>query len=50
MAMVSYSNFGAYNTGSPVQVHEAVREMQENYPELAIDGEMQINFALNTTL
>lgn len=24
--------------------------MQENYPELAIDGEMQINFALNTTL
>lgn len=32
------------------QVHEAVREMQENYPELAIDGEMQINFALNTTL
>ena len=50
MAMVSYSNFGADNTGSPVQVHEAVREMQENYPELAIDGEMQINFALNTTL
>lgn len=31
-------------------MHEAVREMQENYPELAIDGEMQINFALNTTL
>lgn len=50
MAMVSYSNFGADNSGSPVQVHEAVREMQENYPELAIDGEMQINFALNTAL
>ncbi len=50
MAMVSYSNFGADSTGSPVQVHEAVRKMQENYPELAIDGEMQINFALNTAL
>jgi malate dehydrogenase (oxaloacetate-decarboxylating)(NADP+) len=24
--------------------------MQKEYPELAIDGEMQVNFALNTTL
>ncbi|MEG2946159.1 MAG: phosphate acyltransferase, partial [Bacteroidales bacterium] len=36
--------------GSPLKVHEAVRIMQENYPTLAIDGEMQVNFALNREL
>ena len=36
--------------GSPAKVHEAVDYMQKEYPELAIDGEMQVNFALNTTL
>ena len=50
MAMLSYSNFGADKEGSPVSVHEAVEYMQQNYPELAIDGEMQINFAMNRTL
>ncbi|HBJ76355.1 MAG TPA: NADP-dependent malic enzyme [Porphyromonadaceae bacterium] len=50
MAMLSYSNFGADEGGSPVAVHEAVARMQERYPELAIDGEMQVNFALNTKL
>ncbi|EKU89877.1 NADP-dependent malic enzyme [Bacteroides oleiciplenus] len=47
MAMLSYSNFGADKEGSPVSVHEAVDYMQQNYPELAIDGEMQVNFAMN---
>ncbi|MEG1586838.1 MAG: NADP-dependent malic enzyme [Bacteroidales bacterium] len=50
MAMVSYSNFGADKEGSPLKVHEAVRIMQERYPDLAIDGEMQVNFALNRGL
>ena len=50
MAMLSYSNFGADKEGSPVSVHEAVEYMQQNYPELAIDGEMQVNFAMNRTL
>ena len=50
MAMVSYSNFGADKEGSPAKVHEAVRIMQERYPDLAIDGEMQVNFALNREL
>lgn len=50
MAMISYSNFGTDNCGSPAQVHEAVREMQETYPNLAIDGEMQVNFAMNQEL
>ena len=47
MAMLSYSNFGADAAGSPVKVHQAVDYMQQHYPELAIDGEMQVNFALN---
>ena len=50
MAMISYSNFGTEETGSPVQVHQAVEEMQREYPDLAIDGEMQVNFAMNKEL
>ncbi len=50
MAMLSYSNFGSDQAGSPVQVHEAVEYMQQNYPDLAIDGEMQVNFAMNREL
>ena len=50
MAMLSYSNFGADTSGSPVKVHEAINYMQKEFPELAIDGEMQVNFALNREL
>src|SRR5574344_423004 len=50
MAMLSYSNFGSDQAGSPAKVHEAVAFMHRNYPELAIDGEMQVNFAMNTEL
>ena len=50
ISMLSYSNFGADTAGSPVKVHEAVAHMQEEYPELAIDGEMQVNFAMNREL
>ena len=50
IAMLSYSNFGSDEIGSPAKVHEAVQIMQRDYPELAIDGEMQVNFALNNEL
>jgi malate dehydrogenase (oxaloacetate-decarboxylating)(NADP+) len=50
IAMLSYSNFGSDQQGSPASVHEAVRIMQEQYPDLPIDGEMQVNFALDKTL
>ncbi len=50
MAMLSYSNFGTDEAGSPAQVHEAVARMQEEFPDLAIDGEMQVNFALDKDL
>ena len=51
MAMLSYSNFGSnMDLKSPRMVHEAVEIMQERYPELLIDGEMQVHFALNKKL
>jgi malate dehydrogenase (oxaloacetate-decarboxylating)(NADP+) len=50
MAMLSYSNFGADQDGSPAKVHKAVEYMQNEYPDLAIDGEMQVNFAMNRKL
>ena len=50
MAMLSYSNFGSDTEGSPAKVHEAVATMHKEYPELAIDGEMQVKFALDNTL
>src|SRR5574344_1203734 len=50
ISMISYSNFGTEDSGSPVQVHKAVEYMQKNYPDLAIDGEMQVNSALNKQL
>ena len=50
MAMISYSNFGTDEVGSPVCVHEAVEQLQNQYPDLIIDGEMQVNFALNKEL
>jgi len=50
IAMLSYSNFGSDQAGSPASVHEAVSRVQKAKPDLAIDGEMQVNFALNKEL
>ncbi len=50
MAMVSYSNFGTDEAGSPLAVHHAVKTLQEAYPDMKVDGEMQMNFALNKEL
>ncbi|MBQ0090500.1 MAG: NADP-dependent malic enzyme, partial [Prevotellaceae bacterium] len=50
MAMVSYSNFGTDKDGSPAAVHNVVERMQKEEPHLAIDGEMQVTYALNKDL
>lgn len=50
MAMLSYSNFGADTTGNPCIVHEAVELLHKNHPEMDVDGEMQVNFALDKKL
>jgi len=51
IALLSYSNFGAFKgNGSPVRVKEAVKMIQEQYPDLKVDGEMQANYAINGEL
>lgn len=50
IAMISYSNFGTDEVGSPQKVHAAVEQLQKDFPDLAVDGEMQVNFALNKEL
>ena len=50
IAMLSYSNFGTDPTGSPAAVHDVVDQMHREFPDLAIDGEMQVNFAFDKEL
>lgn len=50
MAMLSFSNFGADDNGSPKSISDAIKCLHETHPEIKIDGEMQINFALNKDL
>lgn len=50
IAMISYSNFGTDEAGSPQKVHAAVEQLQQDFPDMAVDGEMQVNFALDREL
>lgn len=48
--MISHSNFGSSQSDGALKVRRAVEEMHRLYPDLAIDGEMQIGFALDREL
>jgi malate dehydrogenase (oxaloacetate-decarboxylating)(NADP+) len=50
IALVSYSNFGAIRGDSAIRAREAVEILHKEYPHLIVDGEMQMNYALNTEL
>jgi len=50
IALVSYSNFGSIRTGSPCRVQEATKILHQQHPELIVDGDIQMNFALNCEL
>ncbi|MFO7935238.1 MAG: NADP-dependent malic enzyme [Bacteroidales bacterium] len=50
IALVSFSNFGAIKAASANRAREAVEILHREHPELIVDGEMQMNFALNTEL
>ncbi|MCH5346527.1 MAG: NADP-dependent malic enzyme [Muribaculaceae bacterium] len=50
MAMVSYSNFGSSNEAESRIAHDVVDRLHAEYPEMLIDGEMQVNYALNADL
>ena len=47
VAMVSHSNFGSDNTEGTLKVRKAVAELQKSDPNMLVEGEMQIGFALN---
>tara|TARA_R110001583_G_scaffold14228_5_gene59911 strand:+ start:2779 stop:5037 length:2259 start_codon:yes stop_codon:yes gene_type:complete len=50
IAMVSYSNFGSIREGSPCRVRDAVQTLHREHPNLVVDGDIQMNFALNCEL
>lgn len=50
VAMVSYSNFGSSNHPSAKKINDAVTYLHKNYPEIHVDGELQVDFALNRKL
>lgn len=47
VAMVSYSNFGSSKNPTASKITEAVAYLHEHYPEIIVDGQLQVDFALN---
>ncbi len=47
VAMLSFANFGSADHESPAKMRQAVAFLHENYPDMVVDGEIQIDFALN---
>ena len=50
VAMLSYTNFGSSNHGDAKKVRDAVKILHERNPDLTVDGEIQIDFALSQDL
>jgi len=50
VGMISHSNFGSSQSDGALKVKRAAEYMQERYPDLPIDGELQLGFALNREL
>ncbi|MBV8390641.1 MAG: NADP-dependent malic enzyme, partial [Mucilaginibacter sp.] len=50
IAVLSYSNFGSNEGPIPLKTRETVRKLHERYPDMIVDGDMQANFALNSSL
>lgn len=50
IAFVSYSNFGSNDGNIPQKQREAVSILHRDHPGLVVDGEMQVNVALNNDI
>lgn len=50
IAMLSYSNYGSAKFESSQKVAQAVSYLHKEKPELTVDGEIQVDFALNSTM
>ncbi|MCF6279917.1 MAG: NADP-dependent malic enzyme [Flavobacteriaceae bacterium] len=47
IAMLSFSNFGASETETAKKISEAVKFIHRYHPNVVVDGELQVDFALN---
>ena len=50
IALVSHSNFGSNTSDGALKVKDTVAKMHELFPDLPIDGEMLLSFALDNEL
>ncbi|MGB7394977.1 MAG: NADP-dependent malic enzyme [Pricia sp.] len=50
IAMLSYANFGSSSHPDAKKVRDAVSLLHANHPDLIVDGEIQMDFALNKEL
>ncbi len=50
IAMLSFSNFGASESDSAKKIRQAIQHIHKYYPKVAVDGELQADFALNSNL
>lgn len=50
VALINFSDFGSDDADSSQEARKAVSILHRDYPYLSVDGEMQINTALNTKL
>ncbi len=50
VALISHSNFGSSQSDGAQKVKRATEMMQEHYPDMPVDGEMQLGFALDREL
>jgi malate dehydrogenase (oxaloacetate-decarboxylating)(NADP+) len=50
IAMVSFSNFGSSASPRSTKVKEAVASLHASHPDLLVDGDLQMDFALNSEM
>lgn len=50
MAMISFSNFGSSHEPEGKMISRVVERLHNDFPDMTVDGEMQIQYALNREL
>jgi malate dehydrogenase (oxaloacetate-decarboxylating)(NADP+) len=50
IAMISYANFGSSKDPHAEKVREAVAMLHESNPDMIVDGEIQVDFAINAEM
>jgi len=50
IAMISYANFGSSKFPHAAKVREAVKLLHKSNPDMVLDGELQVDFALNPAM